>query len=120
VPTPGHTPGHLSFLVESAGQRAVVLGDAIHCPLQLSHPEWEFSADIAPAAAIRSREHLLRELEAPDTVVVGPHFPDAVFGRVLGGPVARRVAFDVAPPPPTQPLAPEAPPGEVLLPALFS
>jgi glyoxylase-like metal-dependent hydrolase (beta-lactamase superfamily II) len=118
VPTPGHTPGHCSVMVSSGVERAVVLGDAIHCPLQISHPEWAFTADVNPAAAVRAREALLRELDEPNTRVVGPHFADAVFGRVLGGPVARRVAFDVAPPPPVQALAPEAPPGEVLLPPL--
>ncbi len=118
VPTPGHTPGHCSVLVSSGNERAVVLGDAIHCPLQITHPEWAFSADANPAAAVRAREALLRELDAPNTRVVGPHFPDAVFGRVLGGPVARRVAFDVVPAPPAQALAPEAAPREVLLPPL--
>jgi glyoxylase-like metal-dependent hydrolase (beta-lactamase superfamily II) len=118
VPTPGHTPGHVSFLVTSRRERAVVLGDAIHCPLQITHPEWAFSADANPGAAVRAREALLHELDAPHTRVVGPHFPDAVFGRVLGGPVARRVAFDVVPPAPVQPLAPEAAPGDVLLPPL--
>ena len=119
VPTPGHTPGHCSFLVSSASERAVVLGDAIHCPLQISHPEWAFSADANPEAAKRAREALLRELDAPQTSVVGPHFPDAVFGRVLGGPVSRRVAFDVAAPVPPQTLAPEAAEGDVVLPGLI-
>jgi len=118
VPTPGHTPGHCSLSVSSGRERAVVLGDAIHCPLQISHPEWAFAADVNRPAAVKAREALLRELDAPHTTVVGPHFADAVFGRVLGGPVARRVAFDVVPAPATQPLAPEAPPGEVLLPPL--
>jgi glyoxylase-like metal-dependent hydrolase (beta-lactamase superfamily II) len=118
VPTPGHTPGHCSYLVESGGARAVVLGDAIHCPLQITHPEWEFTADVDKDLAKRARERLLRELDAPDTTVVGPHFPDAVFGRVLAGTTARRVAFDVVPMAPTQDLAPEAPAGEIFLPAL--
>jgi glyoxylase-like metal-dependent hydrolase (beta-lactamase superfamily II) len=118
VPTPGHTPGHCSFLVASGVERAVVLGDAIHCPLQISHPEWAFAADANPHAAIRAREQLLRELDAPHTTVVGPHFPDAVFGRVLAGPVSRSVAFDVAAPAPPQDLAAEAAEGDVVLPAL--
>ena len=53
MPTPGHTPGHCSFLVSSGTERAVVLGDAIHCPLQISHPEWAFAADANPKAAKR-------------------------------------------------------------------
>ena len=118
VPTPGHTPGNCSFLVSSGTARAVVLGDAIHCPLQISHPEWAFAADANPEAARRAREALLREMDAPGTVVVGPHFPDAVFGRVLAGTAPRRVAFDVAPPAAPQVVAAEAPPGLVVLPPL--
>lgn len=118
VPTPGHTPGHCSFLVVSGNQRAVVLGDAVHCPLQITHPEWTFVADVNPDAARRARERLLPELDAPDTVVVGAHFPDAVFGRVLAGEVPRRVAFDIAVPVPPQTVAADAPPGSLMLPAL--
>jgi glyoxylase-like metal-dependent hydrolase (beta-lactamase superfamily II) len=118
MPTPGHTPGHCSFLVSSGTQRAVVLGDAIHCPLQISHTEWAFSADANPKAAQAAREQLVRELDAPDTVVVGPHFPDAVFGRVLAGTVPRRVAFDVAAPAAPQSLVPDAPAGSLVLPPL--
>ena len=118
MPTPGHTPGHCSFLVSSGTARAVVLGDAIHCPLQISHPEWAFAADANPQAARRAREHLLRELDAPDTVVVGPHFADAVFGRVLAGTAPRQVAFDVAPPAGPQTVAPDASLGSTILPAL--
>jgi glyoxylase-like metal-dependent hydrolase (beta-lactamase superfamily II) len=115
IPTPGHTPGHCSFLVTSGTERAVILGDAIHCPLQITHPEWEFSSDANPRAAQNAREHLLRELDAPHTTVVGPHFPDAVFGRVLPGTVPLQVAFDVAPPAAPQAIEPEAPAGSVLL-----
>jgi len=35
VPTPGHTPGHMSILITSGGERALVLGDAAHSPVQL-------------------------------------------------------------------------------------
>ncbi|MGO9876731.1 MAG: MBL fold metallo-hydrolase [Acidimicrobiia bacterium] len=117
-PTPGHTPGHCSFVVSSGPERAVVLGDAIHCPLQISRPEWAFAQDANPQAARTARERLVRTLDAPDTMVVGPHFPDAVFGRVLAGTVPRQVAFDVAAPASPQLVAPEAPPGAVLLPPL--
>jgi glyoxylase-like metal-dependent hydrolase (beta-lactamase superfamily II) len=115
VPTPGHTPGHLSFRVESRGERAIVLGDAVHCPLQISRPEWAFIADAAPDVARASRERLLRELDGESTFVVGPHFPDAVFGRVLATESSRHVAFDVAPITPPQRVAPEAPAGAVEL-----
>ncbi len=115
MPTPGHTPGHCSFLVSSGTARAVVLGDAIHCPLQITHPEWAFASDANPEAAQRAREQILRELDAPDTIVVGPHFPEAIFGRVLAGTVPRRVAFDVAPAAPSQVVVADAEPGAMML-----
>jgi hypothetical protein len=38
VQTPGHTPGHLCVVVSSEGQRALLLGDAITCPVQSDEP----------------------------------------------------------------------------------
>lgn len=38
--TPGHTPGHQSVVVSSGSARAVILGDLLHCPLQIGMPEW--------------------------------------------------------------------------------
>jgi glyoxylase-like metal-dependent hydrolase (beta-lactamase superfamily II) len=118
LPTPGHTPGHCSFAVVDGPHRAVILGDAVHCPVQITHPEWNYAGDIVPAAALRSRAALVAELERPDTVAVGAHFTEAVFGRVLADEMPRRVLFDVAPPPTRQVVAADAPPGSFLLPGL--
>ncbi len=37
-PTPGHTPGHVSVLIRSQGQEAVITGDLMHHPIQLVEP----------------------------------------------------------------------------------
>ena len=34
--TPGHTPGHYGLVVSSGEERAVLLGDAVECPLHQS------------------------------------------------------------------------------------
>ena len=34
-PTPGHTPGHVSVLIQSRGEEAVITGDMMHHPIQL-------------------------------------------------------------------------------------
>ena len=38
IPTPGHTPGHCSVLIESAGESAMITGDFIHHPIQFNDP----------------------------------------------------------------------------------
>lgn len=85
IMTPGHTPGHLSVVISSGGRRALLLGDAIVCPVQLDEPTWRSMGDVDPALARRVRERLFRELEDGATVGAGAHFPELRFGRVLTG-----------------------------------
>lgn len=81
--TPGHTPGHMSVVVSSQGRRALLLGDAIICPVQLDEPTWHSIGDVDPELAKRVRDRLFRELEDPATLGAGAHFPELQFGRVL-------------------------------------
>lgn len=83
--TPGHTPGHLSVIVSSQGRRALLLGDAIVCPVQLDEPTWQSIGDVDPALAQQVRERLFSELEDGVTLGAGAHFPELQFGRVLAG-----------------------------------
>jgi glyoxylase-like metal-dependent hydrolase (beta-lactamase superfamily II) len=87
--TPGHTPGHLSVIVSSGVHRALLLGDAITCPLQLDEPSWHSMGDVDPQLAAQVRERLFRELEGDTTYGVGAHFPELQFGRVLAGQARR-------------------------------
>jgi len=83
--TPGHTLGHYGLVVSSGGSRAVLLGDAVECPLQLEEPDFYALSDVDPALAARTREALWRELEGTDVAVSAAHFPGLQFGRVLAG-----------------------------------
>ncbi|MFB4297794.1 MBL fold metallo-hydrolase [Actinomadura sp. NTSP31] len=89
--TPGHTPGHQSLVVTGPGddRRLVILGDVMHCQVQVAESDWGFLFDDAPAEAAATREALLTELEDEWTLLAGGHFAGHVFGRVLP-PVARR------------------------------
>jgi glyoxylase-like metal-dependent hydrolase (beta-lactamase superfamily II) len=82
---PGHTPGHLCVVVSSGQERALLLGDAVTCPIQLDEPTWHSIGDVDPALADRTRERLWRELEGDHTLGAGSHFPELRFGRVLAG-----------------------------------
>lgn len=83
--TPGRTPGHQTVIVSSGAERAVIMGDVLHCPVQLVEPEWGVLFDIDAAMARRTREQLLDELEGTDVAVACGHFPEAALGRVIRG-----------------------------------
>jgi len=82
LPTPGHTPGHTSVIIRSGGRPAVVLGDAIHCPVELQHPSMCFVFDYDADTASASRSRIRSILAGPDSWFVGGHFPDHVFGQL--------------------------------------
>lgn len=95
--TPGHTPGHLSLVVTDPERpeagRVLVLGDVMHCQVQVAESGWSFRFDVDPEQGVDTRERLLKEAEDERTVLAGGHFADHVFGRVTP-PLARRVWRD--------------------------
>ncbi|MFF9565026.1 MBL fold metallo-hydrolase [Leifsonia sp. NPDC014704] len=85
VPAPGHTPGHLAVVVESRGERLLLLGDAITIPQQLAEEGWHSLGDVDAARAERTRQGLWERLVEPGTTGVGAHFPELRSGRLVGG-----------------------------------
>ena len=83
VPTPGHTPGHVSILITSQGQRALVLGDAAHSPAQIEEPDWVSRADMDPELTRQTRKALLDRLEREEILVAAGHFESPGFGRIV-------------------------------------
>ena len=77
------TPGHLSLVVSSGAERAIILGDVMHCPVQFDEADWSVVFDVDQGLARRTRDRLMRELENPSTVSADGHFAAAVFGRVM-------------------------------------
>jgi glyoxylase-like metal-dependent hydrolase (beta-lactamase superfamily II) len=83
VPTPGHTKGHVSVLVESRGERALITGDFIHHPIQMARPDWVCGGDDDPATAVATRHRMLSELSRSRTLVIGTHFAAPSAGYVV-------------------------------------
>ncbi|MGH8993938.1 MAG: MBL fold metallo-hydrolase [Acidimicrobiia bacterium] len=90
---PGHTPGSAVVVISDGAERALLLGDAVHCPVELVEDDWEAVMDVDPALAARTREALARELEGTDVPAVAAHFPGLRFGRVLPGTGPRRWVY---------------------------
>jgi len=82
MPTPGHTPGHVSVILESNGERAVITGDMMHHPCQIAHPEWSSIADHDPERSHASRLSFLDGLADTQTLVIGTHFGGPTAGCV--------------------------------------
>jgi glyoxylase-like metal-dependent hydrolase (beta-lactamase superfamily II) len=85
VPTPGHTPGHLSVLISdpAATTQLLVLGDVMHTQAQVSETHWNFRFDVDPAVGTRTRIDLLAQFQDDRTIIAGGHFAGNVFGRFL-------------------------------------
>ncbi|WP_460348072.1 MBL fold metallo-hydrolase [Actinoallomurus acanthiterrae] len=85
VHAPGHTPGHQVVVVSSGEERAIVLGDTIHCSAQLEELDLTFMFDVDPDRARLWREDTLAKLEDTGTTVGACHFSGSAFGRVMTG-----------------------------------
>jgi glyoxylase-like metal-dependent hydrolase (beta-lactamase superfamily II) len=83
VASPGHSPGHSSFLVSSGTAQLLVLGDAVTTPaFFLPNPEWYPVFDMDPPMAVETRKRLLDRAATERLEVVGYHFPMPATGRV--------------------------------------
>ncbi|HEX3448843.1 MAG TPA: MBL fold metallo-hydrolase [Isosphaeraceae bacterium] len=91
-PTPGHTPGHVSVMIESEGQSAVITGDIAHHPCQMAHPEWATSFDSDTQASTATRAKLFAEWADQPILVIGTHYAAPTAGYVKRDGAAFRFA----------------------------
>ncbi|PMS30120.1 MBL fold metallo-hydrolase [Trinickia symbiotica] len=83
LPTPGHSPGHVSILIESRGQRAVITGDMAHHPMQIACPAWSTVLDTDPVQARKTRFDFYERFVDTPTLVIGTHFAAPTAGRIV-------------------------------------
>ncbi|MEX0963859.1 MAG: MBL fold metallo-hydrolase [Pseudohongiellaceae bacterium] len=83
LPTPGHTPGHVSVLIESQGQRAIISGDSMHHPCQIAKPDWAVTFDTDKDSAVERRRMLLNDIADQPVLLIGTHFAAPAAGRVV-------------------------------------
>ncbi len=83
VPTPGHTPGHCSVLIESRGESALITGDFIHHPIQFHDPGLVSPFDIDNDAAVATRRKVFAEYADSPTLIIGTHFAGPTAGKLV-------------------------------------
>jgi glyoxylase-like metal-dependent hydrolase (beta-lactamase superfamily II) len=74
IPTPGHSPGHISVHIKSAGEEALLTGDVAHHPCQMAHLDWSSTADSDPVQSIATRRELFARFADKPVLVIGGHF----------------------------------------------
>ena len=82
VPTPGHTPGHVSVMIESKGETAVITGDMLHHPCQLGRPDWKSEFDADPPAANARRHAMFAAWADKPILIIGTHFAAPTAGHI--------------------------------------
>jgi glyoxylase-like metal-dependent hydrolase (beta-lactamase superfamily II) len=83
IPTPGHTPGHVAVGIMSDGERAVIIGDASHYPVQLLHPDWSPGADTDPIQSAKTRDRLFDWAIKEGRTWIAGHWEHPGFGRLV-------------------------------------
>jgi glyoxylase-like metal-dependent hydrolase (beta-lactamase superfamily II) len=74
IPTPGHSPGHMSILIRSDGEQGLLTGDVAHHPCQMAHLDWSSTADSDQRQSAATRRELFSRFADTPTLVIGGHF----------------------------------------------
>jgi glyoxylase-like metal-dependent hydrolase (beta-lactamase superfamily II) len=82
LPTPGHTPGSSSLLIDSNGERALLVGDVWLHPAQVTDPSLACAFDMEPEAAVATRSALAERVAEEGMIMGACHFPEP-FGQLV-------------------------------------
>lgn len=80
-PTPGHSAGHMSIGLVSAGEHALFGGDVMHHPVQLTFPAWNSGFCGDSATSRRSRAWALDHVVDRNALYFSSHFADTSVVR---------------------------------------
>jgi glyoxylase-like metal-dependent hydrolase (beta-lactamase superfamily II) len=84
VRIPGHTPGHVGYMISSQGQTLLDVGDTVHSSIvSLAKPDWAMGYDTDIAAGRTSRRAVLTQLATDHQLVFAPHFPYPGVGWIV-------------------------------------
>jgi glyoxylase-like metal-dependent hydrolase (beta-lactamase superfamily II) len=79
----GHTPGHTAYLIESKGERLLIVGDAVHShAVQFARPEVAIEFDSDQKQAVIARKKLFAFAAKEKLAVAGMHLPFPGIGHV--------------------------------------
>ncbi|WP_063041626.1 MBL fold metallo-hydrolase [Nocardia pseudovaccinii] len=80
---PGHTPGSTVLIVSMGRERAALVGDLAHAPMEFTESNWQFAFDFDPEQATATRAEFVAEFADTGTAVLAAHFPGLRAGRLV-------------------------------------
>jgi glyoxylase-like metal-dependent hydrolase (beta-lactamase superfamily II) len=84
IAAPGHTPGHVALVVETAQEELLFVADSIfNIHVAFERPEWQHSIDMDPEQASQTRRRLLDQAATDRMLIVGFHLPFPGIGYAL-------------------------------------
>ncbi len=90
VVTPGHTPGHMSIVLESKGQTAVFLCDLASYALHFEHLGWMTAYDVEPLITLETKRKWQQWALEKNALLIFPHDPLRALGRLVEGADGKR------------------------------
>jgi len=84
IPSPGHTPGHLTFVIDGGGadQLYFITDTVVSAPVLMPHPEYQLGFDADRELGVATRKKVLDRAAADRLLISGPHLPYPAFGHV--------------------------------------
>lgn len=76
IDTHGHTPGHVSVMIEQAGERLLVTGDVLTSAyVSFEQPDWQPGNDMNKQQGVKARKALLKKAAAEQIQLLCYHLP---------------------------------------------
>jgi glyoxylase-like metal-dependent hydrolase (beta-lactamase superfamily II) len=83
VASHGHTVGHSTYVIESRGQKLVLMGDLVHvASVQFENPDVAIKFDTDSKAAVAQRKKAFGDAAQEGYLVAGAHLPFPGIGHV--------------------------------------
>ena len=77
------TPGHMSLLIASRNERALLVGDLLGSPMQATETDFHYSPDLDGPMGIAARRDILDRAEREGALVIGSHFSYPGWGAII-------------------------------------